>query len=443
MSVHTENFFSLLDSVLSAEKSRGKTDSVEAMAVLTRALGNPQNSYKIIHVTGSKGKGSVATMMGKVLFQWGKTVGVFTSPHISNFFQRITRGDGSFFDDEIYEAAAKELLEAKIENLTSFSWFELVTAFALLCFRQACCEFAVLEVGMGGRLDATNIVESEFSVITNIEMEHSEFLGDTLEKIASEKAGIIKNSGLVFSANQRVAAENVIRKTAEKKNATLFFVKDVVQTFKNKTSDNSTEISFSLFSEAYRIPMKVGGHRQCDNALLAVLALKKYFGHSLPKSTITSGLSAWNLPGRFEIRHFSSPREKGEIILDGAHTEDSLLDLVQTLNLRRNNKFILLFSCARDKNCEILCEILARHSCPSSIFLTRPGNFKKCDFPALQKAFAQNFPRTTIEANEDFAHIIEKAMTEAAERKLPLVVTGSFYLVAEVSEIMEKYFTNG
>ena len=438
MKFHTEFFFSLLDSVLSAEKSRSKTDSVEVMKILAEALGNPQNSYKIIHITGSKGKGSVATMSGEILWQMGKKVGVFTSPHISNFFQRITLGNGDFFPDEIYESAAEELLSVTDCDLKTFSWFELVTAFALLCFRQAHCEFAILEVGMGGRLDATNIVESDLSIITNIELEHKEFLGDRIEKIAWEKAGIIKPNGLAFSANQQSEAEKVIRERAKDQNATLIFVKDEIENPRWENSMDGLNLSFELSGESYQIPMKAGGGRQCEDALLATLALKKYFGSNLEKSTVTKGLAAWKLSGRFEIRHFPSPNGEVEIILDGAHTEESLLDLTKTLHHYRKTKFILLFSCAKDKNPEDLCEILAHNSSPEGIFLTRPGNFKKCDFPAMGRAFSKKFPHTPLFAKEDFTATIVAAIDLAAKANLPLVVTGSFYLVAEVSRVIHS-----
>ena len=188
------DFLKWLDGFLNFEKAQTKNIFwLDTMRFLCARLGNPQDSIRCIHVAGSKGKGSVCAMSASIIESAGYSCGLYMSPHIVDFRERVTTPHG-FFDDSIYESASKELYETVCEipkdelpGSRRFTWFELVTAFAFLCFRNAKVDFAVYETGLGGRLDSTNVVMPLVSVLMPIELEHTEFLGGSIEKIAAEK----------------------------------------------------------------------------------------------------------------------------------------------------------------------------------------------------------------------------------------------------------------
>ena len=180
---------------------------LDTIDFLCKRFDNPQDYAPCIHVAGSKGKGSVSKMIACILEEAGYNVGLYSSPHITDFRERICKPSG-FFDESVYEEAIKEMIP-NVDSIIDLpgdrpiTWFELVTLYAFLCFRKAKVNWSVFEVGLGGRLDTTNVIRPKICCITPIELEHTEFLGDTLEKIAAEKAGIIKNCTPVVIARQQ------------------------------------------------------------------------------------------------------------------------------------------------------------------------------------------------------------------------------------------------
>src|SRR5574344_670164 len=207
---------------------------LDTIQFLCRRFNNPQNCAPCFHVAGSKGKGSVSKMIACILEEAGYSCGLYSSPHITDFRERIGTAH-DFFPESVYEAAIREMVP-RVESVIPddlpeqrpVTWFELVTLYAFLCFRQAHVQYAVYEVGMGGRLDATNVVVPKISCITPIELEHTEYLGDTLEKIAGEKAGIIKENTPVCISVQKPVCREVFSQQAYKKNAPIVFIEDVI-----------------------------------------------------------------------------------------------------------------------------------------------------------------------------------------------------------------------
>ena len=220
-----EYFNEWLDSFLNFEKMPKKNIFwLETMKYLCERFNNPQNSYKTYHIAGSKGKGSVSSYIANILSSAGYKTGLYTSPHILNFSERIGSNAGPF-SEEVYEKTVKELVHLvdsiipeNLPNEREATWFELVTLFAFLTFKNADCSHCVFETGMGGRLDATNVISPEVTIITPIELEHTEFLGDTLEKIAKEKAGIIKENIPVVSFYQKPEVKTILENIAKEKN---------------------------------------------------------------------------------------------------------------------------------------------------------------------------------------------------------------------------------
>ena len=431
-----------LDKYLNFEKLPQKNIFwLDTMEYFCEQFNHPEIFAPAIHVAGSKGKGSVSAMISSIIDATGKNVGLYTSPHILDFFERIA-SPHRFFDESVYRKAADDMI-SKIESLDPnelpgkrpITWFELVTLYGMLCFREEKVDYAVYEVGLGGRLDATNVITPKVSVITPIELEHTEFLGDTVEKIAYEKGGIIKKNVPVVIARQQETVKDVFRKIAAEKSADIKFVDEVVDRIECEYENGymKVEIESKLFKRPIQTKMKLLGEVQAQNAALAAIAVKT----AMPKTKerdIEIGLAAAFLPGRFEIVNLERTFSLQTMILDSAHTYNSEKYTMDTFEKLYGGKkdATLLFGCAADKNVEKIAPLFKNHF--SDIFLTKPGNIKASDLKAMEKAFRD--AGLSFESDEDFEKIIRAAVKKAALKKSPLLITGSFYLVSEVKKLL-------
>lgn len=417
---------------------------LDTIDFLCQRFDYPQDSAPSIHVAGSKGKGSVSRMIACILEEAGYNIGVFTSPHISDFRERICKPN-SFFEEEVYINAIKELVP-KIESIMDLpadrpiTWFELVTLFAFLVFRKAKTDWNVIEVGMGGRLDSTNVIRPKLSCITSIELEHTEFLGDSLQKIAGEKAGIIKNCTPVIVAKQQNEDVRIVfREKAITRHAPVYFVEDIIKnpqySFDKKTKKMNIHFECDYFDKAIHTQIQLLGKPQFENACMAALAVKKLFPN-LDEEIINRGLAKASLPGRFEILEKYKPYENiPYIILDGAHTENSIRHTLETLNeLYPDSKVNLLFACAADKDIEDI-SILFKDKF-QKIYLTKPGSVKHSNLKHTTQAFSNN--GIEFESSPDYKNIIKKALEDSNMEGNILLITGSFYLIAEVNKILNK-----
>ena len=432
-----------LDNYLNFEKKPEKNIFwLDTMKFLCATFNHPEQKIKCIHVAGSKGKGSTAKMIACILKEHGFKTGIYTSPHILDFRERISSADG-FFDDEIYSKSADQIVE-KISamKLSDFpgerplTWFELVTLFAMLCFVNAQCDFVVYEVGLGGRLDATNVVLPEVSCISRIELEHTEFLGNTVELIAAEKGGIIKEKVPVVISSQEESVKEVFRKIAAEKNAPLYFT-DEISNIKSSLKGKKEKVSLlsKEFSRKLKFSLKMPGSFQAENAALACLAVKKAVPQITEKE-IESGLEKAFLPARFEITEKVKKFTKIKaLVFDGAHTVKSVNFTMETFNsVFKQKKYTrhLLFACAADKYAEDIAKVFKNQF--DFITLTKPGCIKQSDLPRLEKAFkSENIP---FKIDSDYKNAIKTSLENANEKKAVLLVTGSFYLVSEVEKIL-------
>ena len=423
-----------LDSYLNFEITPKKNIFwLKTMEYLCQRLHEPQMAYKKIHVAGSKGKGSVSSMIASVLDLAGQKTGLYSSPHILDFSERVSTPNGPF-EESIYEKSVLEIMHSVdpiiLEQLPGerpITWFELVTMFAFLTFKNAGCDWAVFETGLGGRLDATNIILPEISVITPIELEHTDFLGDTIEKIAAEKAGIIKNQIPVCIGFQSEEAEKVLINKAKECGSKYYLARELITNCKSKFHKNCTEIYIEspLFARPVNTKLKLMGSFQAHNAALAALTLKILFPE-MDEAIIEEGLARTHLMGRFEI----TGNQEYPVVLDGAHTPRSIgftLETFKALTDGNISKAHLLFACAADKHVEEMAELLQGFA---SITLTKPGETKGADTGRMQKAFTEIGIEYTY--TEDYNQAIENAIKKAEQAKVPLLVTGSFYLIAEV-----------
>ena len=460
-----ENFRRWADGFLNFERTPRKDMFwLDTMKELCASLGNPQDASRSFHVAGSKGKGSVSSMIVGILSEAGYSTGLYASPHIIDFAERIGGSDG-FFPPETYRDASVAVKSA-FEKLSGegkldgrpVTWFELVTAYGMECFRRAGCSWAVYEVGLGGRLDSTNIIHPACCCINRIELEHTEYLGDTLEKIAAEKGGIIKDGVPVAVGRQnddgvRRVLEGIAR---EKKSEILFIEKEVKisgidykikrtdvlsksnnnQLFnKNIHTDLSVSMDFrmesGLFSRPINASLRMPGDFQADNAALASAAVKTVFP-DLDESIIERGLSRASLPGRFEIT--GKTESSTPIILDGAHTPSSVRFTVDTFFriFGKDSGAHLLFACAADKDVEDIAGLFS--SGFEQLTLTVPGEAKASDLPRAERAFKN--AGLKFESFPDYRTGIGHALETAEKERVPLLVTGSFYLVSEVKKML-------
>ena len=436
-----------LDEYLNFERNPKKDIFwLDTIDYLCKRFENPQDYAPCVHVAGSKGKGSVSRMIACILEEAGNKVGVYTSPHITDFRERITLPT-AFFDEETYEKAIREMVP-NIESIIPTSlpaerpitWFELVTLYAFLVFRQAEVDWSIFEVGLGGRLDSTNVVRPKLCCITPIELEHTEFLGDTIEKIAAEKAGIIKNCTPVVVAKQSSkSVKKVFEEKAFTRHAPIYFVDEVTKNLSHSFDVEKKVMNISFESEIFNRPIKASlkmlGKMQLENAALAAIAARKLFPN-LEEEVIERGLSKASLPGRFEIiKPVLGYELLPALILDGAHTLNSIKLTLDTLNkLYGEEKVSLLFACAADKDVKDIAKLFKGRF--EHIYATKPGDLKQADLAGLENAFHD--ANLSYELNEDYQSMIKKALKEASERGEILLVTGSFYLVAEVDKLIFK-----
>ena len=442
----TELFCDWLDNYLDYEHIKKKDDfSLETMRFLVNRFKHPERAFRSIHVAGSKGKGSVSTMLAHILEASGVKSGLYTSPHLLDFTERVSTPLGPF-SDEVYGRACdavvplvESIIPGSIPGGIEPSWFELVTLFAFVTFREAGLPWAVIETGLGGRLDATNVVMPEASVLTPIELEHTEYLGDTIEKIAGEKAGIIKPGVPVFAASQTLQARSVFERAAKAYGSPFFSMDDAVLRIDSSLSERglSVEIEFAdvpggaRFSRPIKTVLSLPCVIQANNASLAAYAAKFLFP-DMDESVIERGLSRAWLPGRFEI-----VRGKTPVILDGAHTVKSIALTLETFDALYPGKAHLLFACAADKDVESIAALFGNRF--ESIVVTRPGDKKQSDIERAAAAFRQVFAGksdVSLSVDPDWHQAIVVALHEAASEGVPLLVTGSFYLVTEAKRIL-------
>jgi len=440
-----EVFEEWLDDYLNFEHNPKKNIFwLDTIDFLCKRFDNPQDFAPCVHVAGSKGKGSVSKMISCILEEAGYNVGLYSSPHITDFRERICKPSG-FYDEKIYEAAIKEMvpnidsiIPEQLPAERPITWFELVTLYSFLVFRQAKTDWNVFEVGLGGRLDTTNIVRPKLCCITPIELEHTEFLGDTLEKIAVEKAGIIKNCTPVVIAKQQTESVKILfREKALTRYAPYYFVDDLAKNLSYNFDVNSKKMNIHFESEIFTRPIETSlslmGKMQFENAAMAAIAVRKLLPN-LSEEVIEKGLSKAKLPGRFEIID-TVPGYEGlpELILDGAHTLNSIKLTLDTLNkLYDEEKVNLLFACAADKDIKDI-SIALKHRF-NHVYVTKPGSVKKSDLNAEIEAFKN--AEIDFEADSDYCKMIEKALSDSQKEGSILLVTGSFYLISEVVKFL-------
>lgn len=427
-----------LESFINYEKLAAPYDprkwKLDRVEYLLEAVGNPHESLKSIHIAGTKGKGSTAAMIDAILRESGFKVGLYTSPHLVSFRERIRINGEMISEDQVRDLMTQmkphiDELASQSDRFGHISFFDIYTALGFLFFALEKVDFAVLEVGLGGRLDATNVVNPLVSVITQISYDHIMSLGDTIEGIAAEKAGIVKNNGLVITSPQMEEALEVIRNTCAEKKAKLFEVgRDIC--FEKGTDGSPASFSVSGIHGSYEnLRVSLAGHHQLINATTAIGALELLRSHDLTicEENIRTGLENVKWPARIEVI-----QQNPIIILDTAHNAASASALRDTIESNFSyEKLIIILGTSEHKD----IRGMGKYLCPiaDEMILTKVNNPRAVE-PEDMKAELAGICHDVIIA-QDTPSALEKAKSIATPRDL-ICITGSVYLAGEVMQIL-------
>jgi dihydrofolate synthase/folylpolyglutamate synthase len=423
--------------------------NLERIALLLELLGNPQASYPSIMIAGTKGKGSTAVLCASALQEAGYRVGLYSQPHLHTYRERI-RVDGALISREEVVALVERLkpyVEQTLEaaaRIGRITTYELGTALALQHFADAGVDIAILEVGLGGRLDAVNVVTPLVSVISSISYDHVEVLGETLAKIAAEKAGIIKSGGLVISASQPPEAMSVIESISRERGAKLYRVGEDFTFYATDSVDITRErikpvhpiiISAPANNAQIEVSLLLRGAHQYANAALAfgALLLQAQSPKGLPITTgaIKAGFEKTQWEARLEV--LQDTLDKPLVIADGAHNAESAARLREALASTFNfEKLVFVVGSSSDKDIEGVFRELRHIPAPVSFILTRSRHPRAAALTMLRdRGFSDN-PQAP-ELVQNIAMALEEAHKLAGKNDL-ICVTGSLFVAAEARE---------
>jgi len=394
-------------------------------------LGNPQNNYACIHVAGTNGKGSVASSLASILNQAGYKTGLYTSPHLVRFNERIQINCRSISNANVL--ASYNAIKQAHHGDREPTFFEFTTVMAFYEFARQKVEWAIIETGMGGRLDATNIIRPRVSIITNISLEHRDYLGDTLEQISAEKAGIIKPRTPVITGIRQKKALTVVENKAAEKSAPLFlFGKD----FKVRRNKSGTFSYQGIQANWKDLQTGLSGSHQVDNAALVLAACEilNQKGAKLTLDHIKAGLIKNRWPGRLEIVS-TSPR----IILDGAHNFIAARNLARFLSANYDKrKVTMVIGILDDKPYRAMLNCLLPTA--NQVILTRARINRAMEPQKLEPIAKKIIPKVTIIPD------VKQALEHAVKTSSPddiICVAGSLYVVGEAKEALDKGLPKG
>lgn len=411
---------------------------LDRMRGILEAMGNPQDSLRTVHIGGTNGKGSICAMVTSCLRECGYTVGTYTSPHLVELRERITI-NGSMISHSAFTELMGQVataVEALPEKLGQPTFFEVMTALALAHYAEQAVDLAVIEVGLGGRLDSTNVITPDVAAVGAVSLDHTQILGETVEKIAAEKAGIFKKDrpALTFQQDAKIIA--AMREFAERAGAQFQVVGDDIEfSFRFESSPQlgpHTRVGLSSERNVYEhVPTPLPGEHQAMNTGLVLAILDKLAarGFELPEGKVIAGLEKTVLPGRMEII-WRQPR----VMIDGAHNPAALGALVRSVGAHVSyDSMVTIFGCAADKDVDEMLRRLATGA-DKVIFTRSRGNPRACDPAELARRFNEVASKMC-----QVAPTLEEALStavRAAGREDLILVTGSFYLAGEAKKML-------
>lgn len=401
---------------------------------LIRRLGHPERHMKVIHVAGTNGKGSVCAFLSSMLTEGGKRTGLFTSPHLVKINERFQINNEPVSDEiflDAYERVMKLVEEMQKDGFYHPAYFELLFAIGMVIFEEAQVEYLILETGLGGRLDATNIVEKPVvTVITSISLDHTEILGDTIEEIAGEKAGIIKQGIPIVYDGREKRAEKVILQKAEEQNAKAVPLYEEKLSIQGSTDHSVNYLFDESFYQGHVITVPYLAPYQVRNSALALLAMEEIDPqHEISLETRLQAIRDTRWQGRMET-------VLPGVIVDGAHNEDGVHEFVRTLRqVGSSRRIVMLFSAVVEKNYEEMVHTICDTGCIQEVVVTEIHGSRIVPAEELAAVFRKftSVPVTAISS-------IEEAFDTAMEKKGEglLFCVGSLYLVGEVKKVIEE-----
>ena len=417
-----------------------KTFKLERMKKLMALLDDPHNELRAVHIAGTNGKGSTVAMIAACLREAGYTEGTYTSPHLVDLRERIQVNGKPISHHAITNVLGRVAFAAqkldKTTRLGQVTFFEAMTAAAFVHFAEQAVDIAIFETGLGGRLDATNVLTPEVTAVAGIAMDHTVFLGDSLEDIAREKAGIFKKGvpALTFKQDAQVIA--AMRDAAEQIGAPLEVLGDQID-FSCRFEASAhlgphMRVGLSTKSHTYEhIPVPLPGEHQAQNCGLALAVLDKLRerGFELPEMKIIDGLSGARIPGRMELL-------KGEprILMDGAHNPTSMGALVKSIGAHvPYDSMVMIFGCAADKDVDGMLDEVARGA-DKVIFTRSKKNPRAMEAEELGRQFAARSPKM-FQVADSLEEALQLARLAAGRDDL-ICITGSFYLVGEAKKLL-------
>ena len=416
--------YSFVDYSLKHSSELAKAEfNLDRMFALMGELGNPQSKYPIIHVAGTKGKGSVCALCASVLKAAGYKVGLYTSPHLLDFCERIQINGEPILHEFLVELV--EEIKPAVAKIPKLTTFEIITALGFLAFAKQGCDAAVIEVGLGGRLDATNIVTPRVSVITSLSYDHMAVLGDTLAKIAGEKAGIIKRGVPVVFSSQKEEALEVLERVGKLEDSNVTLVgKDIqVEHLESSLDGQTLHLSSFLFPSILDFTIPLLGSHQLENAATAYAALK-VSGLDVSDEAIQKGFAQVKWRARFEIARREPP-----VIFDSAHNEDSFLKLRETLDTYfPDKKAYLIFGASEDKN--IPGMFAAMKPKIKRLIVTRADHPRALEVERIVELARQ--ADVPYEAVSPVESALARALENSAKDGSIVLSAGSMFVTAEV-----------
>ncbi|OPY02334.1 MAG: Folylpolyglutamate synthase [Syntrophorhabdus sp. PtaB.Bin047] len=411
---------------LSGLERFGSVFGLENISLLLAAIGDPHRSLRTVHVAGTNGKGSVATMISCILNAAGYRVGKYTSPHLVSFTERITVNEEKVTEDEV--ASLTEYIRDRAHRNGSdpfYTYFDFTTALAFEHFRREKVDIAVVETGLGGRLDSTNVIEPLVTVITNVAFDHMKELGRTIGKIAGEKAGIIKKGTPLITGARGRALDVLAARARELTSPIHVLGKD----FLCRKRGNRRFSYRGIGWDCDDIALNLEGDHQLSNAALALCAVELLTraGFRIGEDHVRDALASVRWEGRLETVH-----ERPLVILDGAHNLSGVRALTRFLRSRyRDRRKVLVFGVMRDKQYGRMLEAIS--GCVDLAILTQPKTER-----ALEAENMRGFARDPI-VTKDTRSALRKARQLAGDRDL-ILVTGSLYTIGEAKRAVNEIF---
>lgn len=421
------NYEKVVEAVLHAPRFK-VVPSVENMNQYLDYLNHPEQSFQIIHVAGTNGKGSTCSFLESILREKGYRTGLFTSPHLIDVRERM-QINREMIEKESFVRAFLRLKQAeKDSGFPPMTFFEFILVMALLIFQEQEVDYAIIEAGMGGKSDATNALTPVLCIITAIGMDHMQYLGDTIEKIASEKAGILKSGIPCVAVDHKKEITSILINQAQKVSAPLYLLpEDSFKILKNtgKVIDFSVETRYYMNNT---LSVHSAGRYQAENGAVAAVAAKVLFPE-ISDTVIEQGISRAFWPGRME--------EVAEgVIVDGAHNEPSIEAFMNTVSQdgKDENGRILVFAVAADKDYNAMARRLLTDDCFQAVILTRIPYERMEDPEAIRPVFSSYTDRP-IYVEESMEKAYEMALS--MRRKEVIYLAGSLYFVGSLKKYLK------